>query len=73
MTYSVAVTGAPAGNPQRPLSLTVDDTVAQVGGQAQACSLNTPFLCKGPDGQQAYYTYDAERTIPGVVRFLKKV
>jgi hypothetical protein len=32
-----------------------------------------PFLCQGPDGQQALYVYDNERSIPGVSRILKRV
>lgn len=75
MSYSQSITGVPAGySPNQPAVLTVDDTVANaLGAQAQAMRLNTPFLCKGADGGQAWYTYDAERSVPGVSCILKKV
>ena len=66
MTYSLAVTGAPADQlPNAVATLTVDDSVARLGGMANAMQLNTQFLCKKPDGSSAYYTYDAERSTPG--------
>lgn len=74
MTYSLAVKGAPAQNAQAPLSQTVDDSVARYGGAQNAMMLGTPFLCQGPDGAQAYYTYDAERSNPDIgLRILKRV
>lgn len=62
MTYSLAVTGAPANNPTIPQSLTVDDSVGRNGGAQNAMALGTPFLCKGPDGASRYYVFDAERS-----------
>jgi len=76
MTYSVAVTGALAENPQLPLNNTVDDTVARPGGQARACSTGEQFLVRGPDGASYWATYDADRTVPngaGIQRVLKRV
>lgn len=74
MTYSVGITGCPADNPTRPLTLTVDDTMSRPGDQQNAMMLNTQFLCLQPDGSQAYYTYDAERSDPSKnLRYLKKV
>lgn len=65
MTYSLAVTGAPADQlPNAVATLTVDDTVARPGGMASAMQLGTQFLCKKPDGSSAYFTYDAERSTP---------
>ena len=61
MTYSQSLTGVPADyTPNQPAVLTVSDSVGNgLGAQALAMQLNTPFLCKGPDGGQALYTYVA--------------
>lgn len=64
MTYSVAVTGAPADSEPATKTLTVDDTVSRPGGMALAMQLGTQFLCKKPDGSSAYFMYDAERSTP---------
>lgn len=72
-TYSLGLTGVPADNPARPLSLTVDDAVAREGSMASAMRNKTQFLAKGNDGVTRLYTYDAERSIPGVSRVLKLV
>lgn len=83
MTYSVGITGAPADNDAVELfakatntqTLTIDDANgATHGDQRNAMMLNTQFLCLGTDGQQAYYTYDAERSNPRLgIRVLKRV
>ena len=65
MTYSLAVTGALAENSFQPLNNTVDDTVATLGGQQNACMTGEQFLVRGPDGGQYWATYDAGRTVPG--------
>jgi len=72
-TYSLSLAGAPADNPTRPQSLDVDDAYATPGGMSGAMANGTPFLCRGPDGQEAYYKYDAERSLPGGPRVLLKV
>ena len=82
MTYSLGITGVPAENPFLPATLDISDQV-EAGGQTLSAvgapaeqnmmRLGLPVLCQGPDGQQAWYTYDAERSIPGVLRIMKKV
>lgn len=72
-TYSLAVTGASAESCNLVATLKVDDLEATEGGQMLASQLNTQMLCKNPDGSQSWYTYDAERSIPGVSRVLKPV
>lgn len=72
-TYSLAVTGACADSRNLVTNVMVDDLEATAGGQALASQLNTQMLCKNPDGSQSWYTYDAERSIPGVSRVLKPV
>jgi hypothetical protein len=69
-TYSLAITGCLADNPQASRSetaglYTVGDSVARHGSIRNACMLGTPFLAKGPDGGVAWYTYDAERSRAG--------
>lgn len=71
-TYSLGLTGAPADNPAQPLALTVDDAVGRAGAMASAMQNRTPFLAKGVDGVTRLYTYDAERSIPGVTRVLRR-
>lgn len=66
MTYSVGVTGARADQVPQVENLTLDDTVARLGGMQQAMALGTPFLARGPDGASRYYTFDAERSTPDV-------
>lgn len=72
-TYSLAITGALADSPNLVTNITLPDTSAQVGGQANAAMVNTQMLCKNVDGSQSWYTIDAERSIPGVSRVLKRV
>lgn len=72
-TYSLAITGALADNPNLVTNITLPDTSAQVGRQANAAMVNTQMLCKNVDGSQSWYTIDAERSIPGVSRVLKRV
>lgn len=77
-TYSIGITGAPVDNPKvfaSPTLNSVDipDSAATQGSREMAMRLNTPILCRNPDGSQSYYTYDAERNIPGLVNYLKKV
>lgn len=72
MTYSLSVTGARAAQIYQVKNDTVDDSVALPGSMANAMQLGTPFLVKGPDGGERYYTYDAERSTP-TVPILKRV
>lgn len=73
-TYSLAVTGQAAGSlPFAVANRTIDDAYARDGALQGACQTNTPFLCKRPDGSQAWYVYDAERSLPGGPRVLKRV
>ena len=73
MTYSLGITGVPAEQRFGVASHKVSDSVAEVGAQAGAMQRGTPFLAKGPGGEEAFYTYDAERSIPGVIRILKRL
>jgi len=73
-TYSLSNTGCLAENAQQPLVYKVPDQVSNsVGAEQQAMQLGTQFLAKGPDGSQAYFIFDAERSIPGVRRVLRRV
>lgn len=74
-TYSLAVTGTRAdSSPYAVNNVVLADTVSQsVGDQQNAMQLNTPFLCKNPDGSFSWYVLDAERSIPGVNRVLRPV
>lgn len=52
----------------------IEDAAVNTPQQEQRyMQFNTPFLAQGPDGQQAWYTYDAERSIPGVLRVIRRV
>lgn len=74
MTYSLGVTGTRADyTPSQPNNLTLSDDSARQGSQQSAMSEGSRVLCKGPDGAEAYYTIDAERTIPGFQTVLRAV
>ena len=80
-TYSQGVTGVDAGaRYNTPLTIQVGDKdlagdVVGISAAAQAgeMSTNAYILCKQPDGSQAYYRIDAERSIPGVSLVMIKV
>ena len=73
-TYSLNFKGVPASNSQQPLSMVVSDDVCNSpAAEQQAMMLGTPFLIKTPSGQQVLMKYDAERSIPGVLRVLQRV
>ena len=66
--------GAMVNNAQIPINHPIDDAYVNTPMSEQnAMMLGTPFLAKGPDGQQRLYKYDAERSIPGVLRILLRV
>lgn len=81
MTYSLANTGAtvnPQGamtsNPTLPKNHQIDDSVVNSPmAEQNAMMLGTPFLGKRPDGGQSWYVLDAERSIPGVLRVLRRL
>lgn len=81
MTYSLANTGATV-NPQGALvdysqlpknQQVSDNVINSPMAEQQAMMRGTPFLAKGPDGGQALHVYDAERSIPGVQRVLRRL
>jgi hypothetical protein len=63
-TYSLAATGQPAGSLFAVKTLQVSDAAGLIGSQQLAMARNTQVLCKKPDGSQAYFTLDAERSTP---------
>lgn len=82
MTYSIGATGASANNPFQPLVVKVSDqtvaggqTLTAVGAPAEQnmMRLGVPVLCTTPSGEQAWYVYDAERSIPGVSRIMRRL
>lgn len=67
MSYSLAITGMSANQTDSVSELlTLSDAQATPGGMANAMQNGTQFLCKGPDGSQAFYRLDAERSTPSV-------
>lgn len=74
MTYSLAVTGAPADNPALPLTLDIGDDAARPGNAQNAMMLGTPVLCRNIDLSESYYVYDAERSNPALgIRIMRKL
>jgi hypothetical protein len=72
MTYSLSITGASADQHLDVKNVTVGDAAAgQVGSQLNAMQTGLSFLCKGPDGAQAYYRIDAERSATGSLILVK--
>lgn len=72
-TYSIATVGRQADSPYLVNTTTLPDSSATPGGESAAMQNGTPILCKNPDGSQSWYTIDAERSLPGVSRVLKRV
>jgi len=74
-TYSLNFKGAGATNPQIPINHVIDDAACNTPTAEQRnMSLGTPFLARmRPGDQEALYVYDAERSIPGVLRVLRRV
>ena len=80
-TYSQSITGIDAGaRYNTPLTVRVGDAdlatdALNTHGRSWQgpMSRNDYILCKQPDGSQAYYRIDAERTIPGVSLVMVKV
>ena len=66
-TYSLAVTGQPADSRYGVSSVKVGDSVGPDGLHMAAMANNTQILCQKPDGSSAWYTLDAERSLPGAV------
>ena len=67
MTYSLGATGSPADSLFAVSSLKVGDAAGLLGSQKAAMASNAQILCKKPDGSQAYFTIDAERSLPGAL------
>jgi hypothetical protein len=65
MTYSLSITGIRDDSMFTAKNLTLSDANAQAGSQQNAMQLGASFLVKGPDGSQALYQLDAERSTPG--------
>ena len=74
-TFSIGITGVAAGNAFQPTGeMTIGDSVCQSAGDEQNAMQNgTAFFVKMPDGSQVWHTFDAERSIPGVSSFLKRL
>ena len=73
MTYSLSITGTGAHNPFQPKVVTLDDSVVgSVGDEQQAMRLNTQFNIKSIDGSNVTVIFDAERSIPGVLRIVRR-
>ena len=64
-TYTLAATGRAADSTFSVANIKIPDNYGLTGAAAGAMQSNTQLLCKRPDGTQAYYTIDAERTTPG--------
>ncbi len=71
MSYSLSVTGLNANHRFTVANLTLSDTNALPGGQQLAMAQGTAFLCQRPDGSQAYYRLDAERSTPATPVLIK--
>jgi len=74
-TFSLAITGVSADNAQQPTKLwDIPDAACQTAGdEQQYMQLGTSFLVKLPDGSKVMCVYDAERSIPGVTRVLRRI
>ena len=72
-TYSLSITGVSAHNPFQPKVQQIDDAFANTPAQEQETMRNgASFLIKGPDGSLVRHVFDAERSIPGVLRITRR-
>lgn len=67
MTYSLGATGHAADALFGVDNVKIGDAAGLAGTQQGAMSQNTPVMCKRPDGSQAWFTIDAERSLPGAI------
>lgn len=73
-TYSLSIAGASAHNIFQPKNQQVEDAYANTPQKEQQTMSNgSSFLIKGPDGGSYRHVYDAERSIPGVLRVTRRV
>ncbi len=66
-TYSLATVGRNANSPFTVTPISLPDSAGRLGSEALAMRNNSQLLCKKPDGSQAWFTIDAERSTPGNV------
>jgi len=64
-TYSLAKVAQHARSPFVAAPVVIPDSAARDGHIQATMRTGQQQLCKGPDGQQRYYTIDAERSRPG--------
>jgi len=73
-TFSLSVTGVSANSRFQVKNDQIDDNFANsVLMEQQTMSDGASFLVKGPDGMLRRSVLDAERTVPGVLRVLRRV
>jgi hypothetical protein len=86
MTYTLATVGWNANHRFPPTAITnvsttvglqdvtLSDANARApGAQQNAMMLGTQILCQTPSGGQAWFTIDAERSIPGYPPVMRRV
>lgn len=81
-TYSQSLTGINANGRFGVKQVSVGDAdaaanalnaITDAGAQQGIMQRGNQILCKGPDGLQAWYTIDAERSVPGVSLVMRPV
>ena len=72
-TYSLGATGRRADSPFVLNNIKIGDSAGLAGSQQLAMRTGVQVLCKNPDGSQSYYTFDAERSLPGGPVVMKAV
>jgi hypothetical protein len=72
-TYSLSVTAVGAHTAFQPKNQQIDDNFCNaIGQELETMRLGASFLSKGPDGALVRHVLDAERTIPGVLRVIRR-
>jgi hypothetical protein len=73
-SYNQKKTAIVTHNAFIPASTLLDDAVCNTPAQEQrAMQLGTVFMAQLPDGMMVPCVYDAERSIPGVLRIVRRV
>jgi hypothetical protein len=73
-TFSLSLTAVSAHNPFIPKQQQIDDNFANTAAQEQqTMRTGASFLVLAPDGSLVRHSFDAERSIPGVLRVTRRV
>ena len=73
-TYSLSVTGVATHNTFALKTVKIADAqIISPQAEQAAMARNTAFIGQLPDGQSGVFVFEAERSIPGALRIVRKL